>query len=103
MSTRQSILAILLCAAALGANAANSQNNKMKTCAAQGKEQGLKGDAYKAHMKTCLSADGAAAAPAKTLTPQQQKMKTCAGDAKSKHLKGSDQKAFMKTCLSAPA
>ncbi len=48
MTTRQSILAILLCAAALGANAANSQNDKMKTCAAQGKEQGLKGDACKA-------------------------------------------------------
>ena len=103
MSTRQSILAILLCAAALGANAANSQNEKMKTCSAQAKEQTLKGDARKGFMKTCLSADGAAAAPAKTLTPQQEKMKACSSDAKAKALKGADRKSYMKTCLSAGA
>jgi len=103
MSTRQSILAILLCAAALGANAANSQNEKMKTCSAQAKEQALKGDARKGFMKTCLSAGGAAAAPAKTMTPQQEKMKTCSSDAKAKALKGADRKSYMKTCLSAGA
>ncbi len=105
MSTRHSILAILLCAAALSANAANSQNNKMKTCSAQAKEQMLKGDAHKAYMKTCLSAAGAAApaAPAKTLTPQQQKMADCSHDPKAKALHGTDRKAYMKTCLSAGA
>ena len=107
MSTRQSILAILLCAAALGANAANSQNNKMKTCSAQAKEQALKGDAHKAYMKTCLSAGGAAAAaapaPAKMLTPQQQKMADCSHDPKAKAMHGADRKAYMKTCLSAGA
>jgi len=102
MSTRHSMLAILLCAAALGANAANSQNEKMKNCSAQAKEQTLKGDARKSFMKTCLSS-GAAAAPAKTLSPQQQKMATCSSDAKAKALHGADRKSYMKTCLSAGA
>jgi hypothetical protein len=102
MSTRYSILAVLLCAAALSANAANSQNEKMKTCSAQAKEQTLKGDARKAFMKTCLS-NGAAAAPAKTMTPQQQKMSTCSTDAKTKGLHGADRKSYMKSCLSAAA
>ena len=99
MSTRQSILAILLCAAALGANAANSQNEKMKTCSAQAKEQALKGDARKGFMKTCLS--NAPAAEEKKLGTQQEKMKTCNADAKTKALKGDERKAFMKSCLSA--
>ena len=114
MSTRHSILAIVLCAAALSANAANSQNEKMKTCSAQAKEQTLKGDARKAFMKTCLSgsaaaapaaAPAAAAAPAKAkaMTPQQEKMKTCSSDAKAKSLHGADRKSYMKTCLSAGA
>ena len=103
MSTRHSIIAILLCAAALSANAANSQNEKMKTCSAQAKEQTLKGDARKSFMKTCLSAGGAAAAPAKMLTPQQQKMASCSSDAKTKALHGADRKSYMKNCLSAGA
>lgn len=102
MFTRHSILAIVLCAAALSANAANSQNEKMKTCSAQAKEQTLKGDARKAFMKTCLSGS-AAAAPAKAMTPQQQKMATCSSDAKAKSLHGADRKSYMKTCLSAGA
>jgi TRAP-type C4-dicarboxylate transport system substrate-binding protein len=102
MSTRHSILAIILCAAALSANAANSQNEKMKTCSAQAKEQTLKGDARKSFMKSCLSS-GAAAAPAKSMSPQQQKMSSCSSDAKTKGLHGADRKSYMKTCLSAGA
>ena len=102
MSTRNSIFAILLCAAAISANAANSQNEKMKTCSAQAKEQTLKGEARKTFMKGCLS-NGAVAAPSETLTPQQQKMKTCSADAKTKALHGADRSSYMKNCLSAGA
>jgi len=118
MSTRTTILAVLMCAAALSASAANSQNDKMKSCNAEAKEQTLKGDARKSFMKTCLSsksassaaaapaAAGAAAAapmPAKKMDSQQEKMKACNSDAKTKALKGDDRKSFMKTCLSAGA
>jgi len=111
MFTRHSILAIVVCAAALSANAANSQNEKMKTCSAQAKEQTLKGDARKAFMKTCLSGSAAAApaaaaaapAKAKSMTPQQEKMATCSHDAKGKSLHGADRKSYMKTCLSGAA
>ncbi len=108
MTTRSAIFTILLCAASLSVNAANSQNEKMKTCSAQAKEQTLKGDARKTFMKTCLSggADApavAAAAPEKKMGSQQEKMKTCSTDAKTKALHGADRKTFMKSCLSVGA
>ncbi len=81
----------------MSAGAANSQQDKMKACNAQAKEQSLSGDARKAFMKTCLS-NNAAATDSK-LTPQQQKMKQCNADAKSKSLSGADRKTFMSTCL----
>jgi len=81
------------------AQAANSQQDKMKACNAQAKEKNLAGDQRKDFMKTCLSGADAAAS---TMTPQQQKMKSCNADAKTKGLAGDDRKAFMKTCLSAP-
>jgi len=81
------------------AQAANSQQDKMKTCNMQAKEKNLAGDQRKDFMKTCLS--GTDASTASTMTPQQQKMKSCNADAKTKGLAGDDRKAFMKTCLSA--
>jgi hypothetical protein len=41
-----------------------AQREKMKGCNAEAKSQGLKGEARKAFMKTCLSAEAAPAAPA---------------------------------------
>jgi hypothetical protein len=102
MSIRSSILTILLCAAAISASAANSQNDKMKVCSAQAKEQRLKGDAREAFMKACLSSGGVAA-PAKALTPQQQKMATCSTGAKANGLHGANRQSYMKNCLSAGA
>jgi hypothetical protein len=82
----------------MSVQAQNSQQDKMKTCNAQAKDQTLAGDARKSFMKTCLSNQPAAAADSK-LTPQQQKMKTCNADAKTKGLAGADRKTFMSTCL----
>ena len=79
--------------------AANSQQDKMKSCNAQAKTQTLSGDARKTFMKTCLSAGSGATAPA-TATPQMR-MKQCNADATSKSLKGDDRKTYMKTCLKA--
>jgi psiF repeat-containing protein len=81
----------------MSAEAQNSQQDKMKTCNAQAKEQTLAGDARKSFMKTCLSNQPAAAES--KLTPQQQKMKQCNADAKTKGLSGADRKTFMSTCL----
>ncbi len=79
------------------AAAESAQQQKMKTCNAEATQKGLKGDARKDFMKTCLSAGGAAAAPAAT---QQEKMKTCNADATGQGLKGAARKAFMSKCLS---
>lgn len=42
-----------------------AQHQKMRDCNAEAKEKDLKGDARKAHMKDCLSADGDAPEPKK--------------------------------------
>jgi len=81
----------------MSVDAQNAQQDKMKTCNAQAKEQTLSGDARKSFMKTCLS--NQPAATASKLTPQQQKMKQCNADAKTKGLSGADRKTFMSTCL----
>ena len=47
--------------AASTATAANSQQEKMKTCNADATAKGLKGDARKSFMSTCLKGSGAAA------------------------------------------
>jgi hypothetical protein len=96
MSIRNIVLTTILIATAVSASALTAQQEKMKGCNAQAKEQNLSGDARKGFMKTCLSN----APAAKALTPQQEKMKSCNADAKAKGLKGTDRKAFMKTCLS---
>jgi hypothetical protein len=85
---------LLLLSMSVGAQ--NSQQDKMKTCNLQAKEQSLSGDARKSFMKTCLSNKEAAQSK---LTPQQQKMKQCNADAKSRSLSGGDRKTFMSTCL----
>ena len=81
----------------MSVEAQNSQQDKMKTCNLQAKEQSLSGDARKSFMKTCLSNQPAAAAS--KLTPQQQKMKQCNADAKTKGLSGAERKTYMSTCL----
>ena len=80
----------------LSAHADNSQQDKMKTCNAQAKDQSLSGDARKSFMKTCLSSQPAADSK---LNSQQQKMKQCNADAKTKGLTGDDRKTFMSNCL----
>ena len=85
---------LLLLSMSVGAQ--SSQQEKMKTCNLQAKEQSLSGDARKSFMKTCLSNEAAAESK---LTPQQQKMKQCNADAKAKSLSGADRKTFMSTCL----
>ncbi len=84
---------------ALPVYATNTQQDKMTTCNASAKTQALTGDARKAFMKSCLSADGDTTAPT-SLNSQQQKMKTCNASAKTQALSGDARKAFMKTCLS---
>ena len=90
--------ALALCS--IGAQADNSQQDKMKSCNADATAKSLTGDDRKAFMKTCLSAKPAAASSTATGNSQQQKMKTCNADATSQKLTGDARKSFMKTCLS---
>jgi predicted transcriptional regulator len=76
----------------------NSQQQKMKECAEEGKAKGVKGEERKAFMSSCLSSKGMSQ---EDINKQQEKMKTCNADAKTKDLKGADYKAFMKSCLSS--
>lgn len=106
---------------------AGAQQDKMRGCNKEARDDALKGDERKAFMKKCLSKDytlksEAAAKPeakaeakpavkpeakseakpetaAATPVKQQDKMKACNADAKEKALKGDERKAFMKTCL----
>jgi opacity protein-like surface antigen len=93
---------ILLCAAlsvlgfATAASAANTQQEKMKSCNAEAKAKSLSGSDRQDFMKHCLSAGSASG---DSLTSQQQKMKTCNAEAKTKALKGADRKQFMSSCL----
>jgi hypothetical protein len=80
----------------MSVEAQNSQQDKMKTCNLQAKEQSRSGAARKSFMKTCLSNQPAAESK---LTPQQQKMKQCNADAKARSLSGANRKTFMSTCL----
>jgi hypothetical protein len=81
---------------------AGAQQNKMKECNADAKQQVLKGDERKAFMRNCLKKDGDASADAAAApSSQQKKMKSCNADAKTKALKGQQRKDFMKSCLSS--
>jgi len=76
----------------------NSQQEKMKECAADAKAKGVAGADRKSFMSSCLSSKGMSQ---EDINKQQEKMKTCNADAKTKGLKGDDRKAFMKSCLSS--
>ena len=74
-----------------------AQQERMKTCNAQASKKDLKGDARKAFMSECLSADGAKGSAKQTA--QQEKMKDCNAQASKKDMKGDERKAFMSKCL----
>ena len=76
----------------------NSQQEKMKECAADAKAKGVTGADRKSFMSTCLSSKGVSQ---EEINKQQEKMKTCNANAKTKGLTGDDRKAFMKSCLSS--
>jgi hypothetical protein len=76
----------------------NSQQEKMKECAADAKAKGVTGADRKSFMSSCLSSKGMSQ---EDINKQQQKMKTCNADAKSKALTGDARKSFMKSCLSS--
>ncbi|GAB7128410.1 PsiF family protein [Silvimonas sp. JCM 19000] len=88
------LIAAVLCSTQV--MAANSQQDKMKTCNADAKTKNLSGDARKSFMSTCLKADSAAASAPAT---QQDKMKVCNQNASAQALKGDARKTFMSDCL----
>jgi hypothetical protein len=81
---------------------ASPQGEKMKACSTEAKAQGLKGDARKAHMKTCLmGTPEEQAASATKKAERKAKMQACNASAKEKGLRGPERKEHMKTCLKA--
>ena len=101
---------------------AGAQQDKMKGCNMEAKNDGLKGDERKAFMSRCLKKDyilkSKVVVPAKeegdvasadsneesadsavATANQKGKMKSCNADAKAKDLKGEERKKFMSSCL----
>jgi psiF repeat len=74
-----------------------AQQQRMATCNKEAGSKKLEGDARKAFMKECLSADHKGASAAKTA--QQDKMVACNKQAGEKNLKGTERKTFMSSCL----
>jgi psiF repeat len=93
------LIAAFTCA---GLAHAAPQGEKMKTCSAGAKAQDLKGDARRAHMKTCLrgTPEEQAASAAKK-AEKKAKMQACNMSAKEKGLKGAERKEQVKACLKA--
>ena len=100
---RKLIVLIALAGLSAPALADTAQQEKMKSCNAEAKAKGLKGNAYKKFRDDCLKAKPEAAttttAESKKLTPQQEKMKSCNGLASSQGLTGDARKKFMSSCL----
>ncbi|MCW5578589.1 MAG: PsiF repeat-containing protein [Dokdonella sp.] len=86
------------------------QQARMKSCNAQAKADGLKGDARKSYLSSCLKGQGkdaaADAAPAPVLakapSPKQEQRKACGAEAKAQGIKGDERKAFVKQCMQRP-
>jgi hypothetical protein len=76
-----------------------AQQEKMKACNKEAKEKGLKGDARKEFMKSCLSGKVTGVDTKSAKLTQQEKMKACNEQAATKALKGDERKAFMSDCL----
>lgn len=83
-----------------------AQQSRMKTCNAQARTDGLKGEERKAFMSTCLKgqhsatqASKAAPAVAKAPSAKQEQRKACNAQAKAEGLKGEERKAFVKDCM----
>lgn len=99
------ILLVALAALSAPVLADTAQQEKMKTCNAEAKAKGVKGDAYKKFRDDCLKAKPAEAAPTpvasaeKKLAPQPDKTKSCNGLAASQGLTGDARKRFMSSCL----
>jgi len=79
--------------AAVAQEKMSAQQSKMATCNKDAAAKDLKGDARKAFMSSCLSAD--------KNTKQQDKMTTCNKEAGAKKLAGDARKKFMSDCLSS--
>jgi hypothetical protein len=79
--------------------AQKAQQEKMKSCNAEAKAKGLKGDERKAFMSECLSGKVTGADAKEVKMSQQDKMKSCNQEAAAKSLKGDERKAFMSDCL----
>jgi hypothetical protein len=94
------IFALATAVSLTGVAHASQQGEKMKACSTEAKAQGLKGDARKAHMKTCLKGtpEEQAASAAKK-AEKKAKMQACNASAKEKGLKSAERKAQVKACL----
>ncbi len=112
-------IAVLLAVAVFAPFSAQAgvQQDRMKDCSKQYKEQNIPKNQHRAFMSQCLKKDAGSAAAAKSTSvpaapaaapvtakaSQQNKMKECNANAKSQSLKGAARKDFMKNCLSGSA
>jgi hypothetical protein len=76
--------------------AQQAQQEKMTACNKEAAAKKLEGDARKAFMSDCLSAEGK---PSPAQKAQQERMTACNKQASDKGLKGDERQKFMSTCL----
>ncbi len=113
-------IAVLLAVAVFAPFSAQAgvQQDRMKDCSKQYKEQNIPKNQHREFMSQCLKKDAGSAAAAKSTSvpaapaaapvtakasQQNNKMKECNANAKSQSLKGAARKDFMKNCLSGSA
>ena len=101
--------------AATSAPSTNSQQTRMKDCAAQYHQKNIPSSGYHDFMKSCLKT-GTTAKPATAASPvatpmavaspgatpapsQKDKMKSCNASAANQNLAGDARKSFMSSCL----
>jgi hypothetical protein len=82
---------------------AGPQQDRMKTCNAEAKENALKGDERRSFMSGCLSSGSAAK---QKLTADEagalkDRKKQCRSEATDKALKGEERKSFIAECVKA--
>ena len=78
---------------------AGPQQDRMKSCNAEAKENALKGDERSAFLSGCLSAGKAPDTEATAALKERKKV--CRAEAKEKSLKGDERKSFMSECVKA--
>lgn len=88
-------------APAMAQQAANPQQERMKSCNTEAGTQHLTGDARKSFMSSCLAGKTSGSGSTTEASSPQDRMKSCNTQASTQHLTGDARKSFLSSCLKA--